>query len=61
MVEESKVKPCKPKSMSEIEALVADGDLCVMLAEDLNDGTTRLLVCDYRRTFDEGEIYEIIV
>lgn len=51
----------KPKSIEEVKTLISNGDIEIMLAEDLPDGTTRLLVCDYRRTFDENEVYEIIV
>jgi hypothetical protein len=41
--------------------LVKTGDIEIMLQEDLDDGTTSLLVCDNRRSYEEGEVYEIIV
>lgn len=53
--------PPKPQSEAELRQLVEHGDIEIMLAEDLEDGTSRLLVCDHRRTFEQGEIYEIIV
>ena len=51
----------KPTDFAELKALVDSGDIEVMLQEDLDDGATRVLLCDRRRTFEEGEIYEIIV
>jgi hypothetical protein len=51
----------KPESFDELKALHDAGDIEVMLEEDLDDGATRLLVCDHRRTYEEGEIYELIV
>jgi len=51
----------KPQSIKEVENLIGKGDIEIWLQEDLDDGTTRLLVCDNRRTYDEAEIYEIIV
>ena len=40
---------------------VLKGDIEVLLAEELKDGTTHLMICDHRRTNEEGEIYEIII
>lgn len=51
----------KPTSFPELKTLVDAGDIEVMLQEDQDDGTTRVLLCDHRRTYEEGEIYEIIV
>ena len=51
----------KPRNAEELKQLVDDHDIEIMLAEDLDDGTTRLLICDNRRTYEEGEIYELIV
>lgn len=51
----------KPKNLDELEALINSGDIEVMLQEDLDDGTTRLLICDHRRTYEEGEIYEVVI
>ena len=50
----------KPKTFAELKALVESGDISVMLQEDLSDGTTRLLLCDYRQPW-EKEVYEVIV
>ena len=55
------MKFLKPTSFDELKQLVENGDISVMLQEDLPDGTTRLLIQDNRRTYDEGEIYEIII
>lgn len=51
----------KPRSYEEVIALKEANEIEVMLAEDLPDGTTRMLICDNRRTYEEGEIYEIII
>ncbi len=51
----------KPKTFEEVEQLIASGNIEVMIQEDLPDGTTRLFICDNRRTYEEGEIYEIII
>jgi len=45
----------------ELKNLLASGDIEILLQEDVGDGTTRLLICDRRRTYKEGEIYETIV
>ena len=55
------MKSDKPKSIEEVKNLIGIGDIEVMIQEDLPDGTTRLLICDNRRTYEEGEVYEIIV
>jgi hypothetical protein len=51
----------KPKSFDELKNLVDTGDIEIMISEDLDDGTTRLLIHDHRRTYEEGEVYELIV
>lgn len=51
----------KPTSFEELKALVSSGEIEIMLQEDFQDGTTHLLVCDNRRTYEEGEIYEVIL
>ncbi len=51
----------KPQSLDELKALRNSGDIEIMLAEDMADGTTRILICDHRRTFEEGKIYEIVI
>ncbi len=51
----------KPKSFDELKQLVVNEDIEILLQEDLPDGTTRLLIQDNRRTYEEGEIYELIV
>lgn len=49
----------KPQSFDELKILIDAGDIEILISEDLDDGTTRLLICDNRRT--EGEIYELII
>ncbi len=51
----------KPKTLDELKVLFDSGDIEIMLSEDMEDGTTRILICDHRRTYEEGEIYEIII
>lgn len=51
----------KPQSFNELENLVNNGDIEIMVSEELDDGTTRLLICDHRRIYEDGEIYELIV
>ena len=51
----------KPRNAEELKQLVDDHEIEIILAEDLDDGTTRLFICDNRRTYEEGEIYKIIV
>ncbi len=51
----------KPRNAEELKALIDNHEVEIMLSEDLDDGTSRLLICDNRRTYDEGEIYEIII
>ncbi len=53
--------PPKPQSAEELRQLVEQGDIEIMLAEDLPDGTSHLMICDHRRNYSEGEIYEIII
>ncbi len=51
----------KPRNAEELKALVDAHEIEIMLSEDLPDGTSRLFICDNRRTFEEGEIYELII
>ncbi len=51
----------KPKTFEEVEQLIASGDIEVMIQEDIDEQLTRMLICDNRRSYEEGEIYEIIV
>jgi hypothetical protein len=44
----------------DIEELVNNGDIEVMIQEEIN-GNTHFLICDHRRTYEEGEIYEIVI
>ena len=55
------MKPPKPKNEAELKKLVESGDIEIMLAEDICGQLTRLLLCDHRRSYEEGEIYEIVV
>ena len=52
--------PEKPKTFEEVKALVESGHISVMLQEEI-DGETHFLISDHRRTYEEGEIYEVIV
>lgn len=49
----------KPQSFEELKQLVDSGLIEVLLSEDNDDGTMRVLVCDSRLTYEEGEIYEL--
>ena len=51
----------KPKTMEEIQSLVNERAIEVCIAEELEDGRTQFLICDNRRSYEEGEIYEVIV
>lgn len=56
----------KPETFEEVDTLVQMGAIEVMLQEDvkcLADGKykTHFLICDHRRTVEEGEVYEVIV
>ena len=51
----------KPKTWNELKRLYDNGDIEILLQDDNDDGTTRLLVLDHRRTIREGEIYELNV
>ena len=53
--------PSKPQNEEELRILVDSGDIEIMLWEDIGGQLTRLLLCDHRRSYSEGEIYEIIV
>jgi hypothetical protein len=47
-------------TFEEIEELVEKGDIEVMIQEEIGD-KTYFLICDHRRTYEEGEIYERVV
>jgi len=51
----------KPKTFNEVKELVECGDVSVMLQEDMDDGATHFLICDNRRSYEEGEVYEVVV
>jgi hypothetical protein len=51
----------KPQSFAELKTLLDNGDIEVLLAEDVAGELTRLLILDHRRTYSEGEIYEILI
>ena len=53
--------PPRPETIEELKSLVDAGDIEILLSEEIADGTTHLLVQDNRRTFEEGELYEIVV
>ena len=55
------MKSLPPQSFDELKKLVEDGDIEVLLQEDIAGELTRLLICDHRRTVEDGEIYEIVV
>lgn len=56
-----RLSPEKPRTFDELDDLLKNKEVEVMLQEELDDGTVRLLVYDYRRTYEEGEIYELIL
>lgn len=49
----------RPKTFKELKDLVEAHLVEVMIEEDSPDGTTHFLVCNSRRTYEEGEIYEL--
>ena len=51
----------KPKTFEEVLKLVDSGDIEVMLQEWMTDGTICFLICDHRRTYEDGEVYEVVV
>lgn len=54
----------KPKTFEEVTELLFSGDIDIMLKEDVQDKgmyKVRFLICDHRRTYEEGEVYEVIV
>lgn len=53
----------KPQTFTELEALVASGDVEVLLEEDFpgDENITRYLIQDNRRFYEEGEIYEVVL
>lgn len=48
----------KPKTYEELRELIRDGFLSVQLSEELDDGTTHLLVLDNRQQY-KNEVYEL--
>jgi len=56
------MKAEKPKAWEELEALVETGDVEVLIIEKLPYDETKLhiMVLDNRRTYKEGEIYELV-
>lgn len=51
----------KPRNSEELQRLIDAHDIEILLSEDIDGQLTRLLICDNRRSYDEGELYEIIV
>ena len=53
----------KSKTWADIECLVANGDIEILIAEDYPSDCnyTTLLIQDNRRTYEEGEIYEVVI
>jgi len=51
----------KPNTLEEVRQLLDAEDIEVWIDEEIIGGRRRLLICDYRRTVEEGELYEIIV
>jgi hypothetical protein len=51
----------KPKNIEELKSLVESGEIEIMLAEDVGGELTRVLILDHRRTYEEGEIYELVI
>ena len=48
----------KPKTIEEVEKLVESGDMSVWIQEE-RENKIILLVCDYRRSYEEDELYEL--
>ena len=55
------MKAEKPKNIEELQQLVDSGDIEILDVFDLPDGTTCVAICDSRRSYEEGEIYEIYI
>jgi len=51
----------KPTTYEEVETLVDSGQIEVMVQEFVDDSHIRFFICDHRRTYEENEIYEVIV
>jgi len=49
----------KPKSKGQLKRLVAQGAIEVLVEEPQLDGTILFFVHDHRRTYEDGELYEI--
>jgi len=58
---EDNMKAEKPKNIEELQQLVDSGDIEILDVFDLPDGTTCVAICDSRRSYEEGEIYEIYI
>jgi hypothetical protein len=50
----------KPKTLFDVEELVHNGDISVMHQDFINN-EYHFLICDHRRTYEEGEVYEVVV
>ena len=50
----------KPKTFDEIETLVNNGDISVLLKKEIN-GKTQFLIRDSRVTYNEGDIYTVVL
>jgi hypothetical protein len=53
------VTPEKPKNIEELKQLIDNHEIEILDVFDLSDGTTCVAICDHRRSYEEGEIYEI--
>lgn len=51
----------KPKSFAELKKLIDSGDIEILIYNENEDCTTSFLILDNRRSYEEGEIYEIRV
>jgi hypothetical protein len=55
------MKSERPKTFEELKQLVDNGDIEVWIEEDISDTLTRYFILDRRRTYEEGELYELIL
>lgn len=51
--------PDIPKTEAEIDELLSNGDIEILDCGTRTDGSTWVAICDNRRTYEEGEIYEV--
>ncbi len=49
----------EPETFDEMNKLVNSGALEIMLVDSFKKGTVSFLVCDNRRSYAEGEIYQL--